>query len=69
MPQAHEVEQSRNPSVNIKVISKLLNEYSSADQDFIKWETQIHLLKDTYALSDNLVKILIGLHLKGKALA
>jgi len=67
--QAHEVEQSQSPSVNIKVISELLNEYSDAGQDFIKWETQIHLLKDTYALSDNLVKILIGLRLKGKALA
>jgi len=68
-PQAREVDQSRSPSMNIKVISELLNEYSRADQDFIKWETQIHLLKDTYALSDNLVKILIGLRLKGKALA
>lgn len=63
------IEQSHRPLVNIKIVGELLNEYSGTDQDFAKWEAQLQLLKDTYELSDNLVKIPIGLRLKGKALS
>lgn len=67
-PAIRDVEQSRKPPVNIKIIGELLSEYNGASQDFANWEAQLHLLKNTYELNDNLVKILIGLRLKGKAL-
>lgn len=67
-PLAQEAERSRKPPMNIKIISELLSEYSGVDQDFARWEAQLQLLKNTYELNDNLVKVLIGLRLKGKAL-
>lgn len=63
-----EVGHFQRPPVNIKMVSELLNEYHGVNQDFTKWEAQLQLLKDTYELDDNLVKVLIGSWLKGKAL-
>ncbi|KAL6419642.1 hypothetical protein ACFW04_011305 [Cataglyphis niger] len=64
----HEIARSQRSSVNIKMVSELLNEYSGVDQDFTKWEAQLQLLKDAYELDDNLIKVLIGSQLREKAL-
>lgn len=66
-PAIRDVEQSRKPPINIKIIGELLSKYNGVGQDFANWEAQLRLLKNTYELDDNLVKILIGLRLKGKA--
>lgn len=47
-------------TVNIKSIGELLSEYQGSGEDFEQWKTQINLLRTTYELDENAVKILIG---------
>lgn len=61
-------EQNRMQSnINFKAISDLLNDFTGVDQNFAKWERQVHLLRDTYELDDKTIKIIIISHLKGRA--
>lgn len=69
MPRVNESEQPRKPVVNIKMVSELLGEYDGTSQDFAAWEAQVRCLANTYELSDALIKIMIGLRIKGKVLA
>jgi len=57
------------PSISIKSIGELLSEYSGSGVDFARWKAQAMLLRDTYELEENLLKILIGSKLRGKALS
>lgn len=56
------------PNAIVKVIADLLSEFDGADHAYPVWEKQVKLLRNTYNLNDNTLRILIGLKLKGKAL-
>lgn len=53
---------------SITAIAKLLSCFDGSIGDYENWERQLKLFKTTYRLSDEYVKILIGMQLKGKAL-
>jgi len=57
------------PSISIKSIGELLSEYNGSRVDFVRWKAQVMMLWDTYELEENLLKILIGSKLRGKALS
>lgn len=52
---------------SISAIADLLSHFDGSVGNYENWETQLKLLKKTYRLSDDYVKILIGMRLKGKA--
>lgn len=52
---------------SITVIADLLGYFDGSTGDYEIWEKQLKLLKTTYHLSDEHVRILIGMRLKGKA--
>lgn len=52
---------------SISAIADLLGHFDGSAGDYGNWELQLKLLKKTYCLSDDYVKILIGMRLKGKA--
>lgn len=56
------------PNMLVKIISDLLNEFDGTDNTYPIWEKQIRLLRNTYNLNDNSMRILIGAKLKGRAL-
>lgn len=56
------------PRTNITAIADLLNNFNGKSGDFEVWEKQIKLLKSTYKLEDETVKLLFGMRLKGRAL-
>lgn len=58
---------SSNSTISLKGVGELLSEYNDSGIDFVRWKTQLTLLKNTYGLDDNATKILIGSKLKGKA--
>ena len=51
---------------SISAIAEFLSYFGSIG-DYENWELQLKLLKKTYCLSDDYMKILIGMRLKGKA--
>lgn len=51
----------------ISAIADLLSYFDGSVGNYENWELQLKLLKRTYRLSDDYVKILIGMRLKGKA--
>lgn len=57
------------PRVNVATIAELLNYFDGKSELFETWERQVIFLKNTYRLSDDLTKIMIGTRLKGKALS
>lgn len=52
---------------SISAIADLLSPFDGSIGNYENWEMQLKLLKKTYRLSDDYVKILIGMRLKGKA--
>lgn len=56
------------PNILVKIISDLLSEFDGTDNTYLIWEKQIRLLRNTYNLNDNSLRILIGTKLKGRAL-
>ena len=46
----------------------MLREFTGESHDFENWRQQVEVLRNTYQLDDNAVKILINLRLKGEAL-
>ena len=56
------------PNVNIRAISDLLSDFTGKGERFLNWERKVLLLRQTYALDDNLSKILVSSRLKGTAL-
>lgn len=52
---------------SITAIADLLSCFDGSSGDYAVWEMQLKLLKTTYRLSDEYVKILIGMRMKGKA--
>lgn len=56
------------PRVNVTTIAELLNYFDGKSELFETWERQVIFLKNSYRLSEDLTKIMIGTQLKGKAL-
>lgn len=54
-------------TLSIKTIADLLVEFTGEKDDFKNWKQQLELLRETYRLDDNAVRILISLRLRGKA--
>lgn len=52
---------------SISAIADLLGHFDGGTGDYENWELQLKLLKKTYRLSDDYVRILIGMRLRGKA--
>jgi len=55
------------PRASVTAIGDLLSSFDGSTGDYENWEKQLKLLRATYRLSDEYVKILIGMRLKGKA--
>jgi len=55
--------------VSLNVIAELLPEFDGTMGDFRIWRNKLKILERTYQLNDNHMKILVGLRLRGKALA
>jgi len=55
--------------VSLNVIAELLPEFDGTIGDFRIWRNKLKLLERTYQLNKNHMKILVGLRLRGKALA
>lgn len=61
-------ENSRNfTKVSIKTITDLFNQFDG-NSDYEVWEKQVRLIKATYHLPDEHVKISVGMRLKGRVL-
>ncbi|XP_011879402.1 PREDICTED: uncharacterized protein LOC105568378, partial [Vollenhovia emeryi] len=66
---------ARSPSMsdfggsNIRSLRDLLSEFDGTGNEFWKWKQQVELLRDTYGLDDNAMRMLISSKLKGKALS
>lgn len=56
-----------HPRASIAAIADLLGSFDGSVGDYKIWEEQLKLLKTTYHLTDEYVKILIGMRLKGNA--
>jgi len=54
---------------SISAIADLLSYFDGSVDDYENWELQLKLLKKTYHLTDDYVKILIGMRLRGGASA
>lgn len=52
---------------NITSIAELLGSFDGRSDIYETWERQVIFLKNTFRLSDEMIKIMIGLRLKGKA--
>jgi len=55
--------------VSLNVIAELLPEFDDTMGDFRMWRNKLKILEQIYQLNDNHMKILVGLRLRGKALA
>lgn len=55
--------------ININTIAELLEDFSGDGETYGNWEKRVGLLRLTYDLDDNMMKILIGSRLKGRASA
>jgi len=56
------------PRPSITALGELLSEFSGAEDTFDNWRKQLELVRVTYNLDDNHIRILIGMKLKQKAL-
>lgn len=56
-----------SPKVSIAAIADLLSCFDGSVGSYEVWEKQLKLIKTTYHLADEYVKILIGMRSKGKA--
>jgi len=55
--------------VSLNVIAELLPEFDGTMGDSRMWRNKLKILEQTYQLNDKHMKILVGLRLRGKALA
>lgn len=55
--------------MNIMAIADLLSDFDGNTNTFDRWEKQVCMVQQTYKLQEDACRILIGLRLKGKALA
>jgi len=55
--------------VSLNVIAEFLPEFDGTMSDFRMWRNKLKILEQSYQLNDKHVKILVGLRLRGKALA
>jgi len=62
-------ELASTPKMNITAIADLLSNFDGNTNTFDRWEKQVRMLQRTYKLQEDTCRILIGLRLKGKALA
>ncbi|XP_076660357.1 uncharacterized protein LOC143363695 [Halictus rubicundus] len=59
--------QTRRMHVSVKSVAELLGYFDGKSEDFPIWSRQLRVLKNTYDLSDDEAKILMGMRLRGKA--
>lgn len=62
------VGQSFVGNISITTIAELLPFFDGDGEKFERWEKQVRLLAMTYSLSEEMIKVLIGSRLRGKAL-
>lgn len=55
-------------SHNVRMVKDLLNEFDGTSSDFGNWKREAELLRDTYSLDDNAMRVVMISKLKGKAL-
>lgn len=58
----------RRTHVNVTAVAELLTQFDGKSGDYDVWERQVKFLKTTYHLNDDIVKVMIGMRLKSKAL-
>lgn len=58
---------SASVKVNINTVAELLEDFTGDGEAYDNWEKRVELLCRTYDLDDEVVKILIGSRLKGRA--
>lgn len=58
---------SHEPAMNVNAIAGLLGYFEGDGNMFEAWEKRIKSLRDAYGMTDDLVRIMIGSRLKGKA--
>lgn len=54
--------------LSANALGELLSEFSGADDTFWKWERQFRLIRETYRVSENTARILVGMKLRRRAL-
>ena len=59
---------SFSSGISLKAVGDLISEFTGGD-DFENWEKKVDLVRETYQLDDNALKILISSKLKGRALS
>lgn len=64
---SEQVSQPTIPRVGITVIADLLAPYEGKSEKYDTWERQLRLLKATYRLDEEMSKVIVGMHLKGRA--
>lgn len=64
---AEQSTQMRRAHVSVKSVAELLGYFDGRSGDFPNWAQQLWVLKNTYELSDDETKILMGMRLRGKA--
>ncbi|KAL2713697.1 hypothetical protein V1478_016254 [Vespula squamosa] len=55
-------------TINLSDLAKLLNYFDGNAKTFQTWKQQLKLLNTTHKLNDDVMKILIGMRLRGRAL-
>lgn len=54
-------------TIDIRNVGKLLGDYDGSGEDFQLWKAQVHLLRETYELTESTAKLMVGSKLQGKA--
>lgn len=54
-------------TIDIRNIGKLLGDYDETGKDFQLWKAQVNLLRETYELTENAMKLMVGPKLQWKA--
>lgn len=54
-------------TIDIRNVGKLLGDYDGSGEDFQLWKAQVHLLRETYELTESAAKLMVGSKLQGKA--
>ncbi|XP_053994072.1 uncharacterized protein K02A2.6-like [Hylaeus volcanicus] len=60
--------QSHGPNMNVRAVGDLLSDFDGSKNTFLVWEKSLLLLRNTYELDENAIKVLIAAKLKGRAL-
>ena len=59
----------RSFGLNLKTTGELLSEFSGSVDSYDAWSKKVELVRDSYAIEDNALKVLISTKLKGQALS